>query len=115
MDFWDRLNIERKSKKQPWRWLAEISSVPESTLSRWRKQGNYPSVEECVIIAKAVGRSVEYLVTGKAPEGLSELSYKIALAAEKLSNEGKKVALTNVEGLIAHFPCEISDLLKPAT
>jgi len=104
MELWARLENELKRNGKNWRWLGIVSSVPESTLSRWRDREKYPNVEKVVKMAQAVGRSVEYLVTGKDPTGLSEKSLKIALAAEQLSDKGKKVALTQVEGLAAHFP-----------
>jgi hypothetical protein len=52
-----------------WIGWEKTAAVPESTLSRWRDQHKYPSVEKAVKIAQAVGCSVEYLVTGKAPAG----------------------------------------------
>jgi hypothetical protein len=115
MELWARLEGELNRCGKNWRWLGIISAVPESTLSRWRDQGKYPGVEKAVKMAEVVGRSVEYLVTGKDPAGLSEKSLKIALAAEQLSDEGKNVALTQVEGLLAHFPCDISASSKTAT
>jgi len=106
MELWARLEDELKRGGKNWRWLGVISSVPESTLSRWRDQGKYPNVEKVIKMANAVGRSVEYLVTGKDPSGLSEGSLKVAFITEQLSDEGKNVALTQVEGLLAHFSCE---------
>ena len=87
-------------------WLGKIASVPESTISRWRDQKKYPSVEKVVKMAQAVDRSVEYLVTGAEQKysELSENSLKIAHMAEQLSE--KQVAITQVEALIAHFPLQ---------
>jgi hypothetical protein len=67
------------------------------------------------MVAQVLGVSAEYLVTGKAPGKLSEKGLKVALAAEQLSDEGKNVALTQVEGLITHFPYDVSALSKTAT
>ena len=94
-----------------------MSSVPESTLSRWRENKKYPSVEKVVTMAQKVGRSVEYLVTGSEQKylELSEMSIKIARATEKLSDEGKGVALTQVEGLALHFPLDASTSSEIAT
>jgi len=108
MELWVRLGNELTRCGKNWRWLGKMSSVPESTMSRWRDQGKYPSVEKVVKMAQAVGMSVEYLVTGKDPAGLSEKSLRIALVAEKLSDDGKNVALTQVESLIKHFPLDVS-------
>jgi len=93
-----------------------MSAVPESTLSRWRDQKKYPSVEKVVTMAQMVGRSVEYLVTGSEQKysEFSEMTIKIAIATEKLSDEGKGVALTQVEGLLVHFPFDASTSSKIA-
>jgi hypothetical protein len=112
MELWERLDNELNRCGKNWRWLGVIASVPESTMSRWRDLNKYPSVEKVVKMAQAVGRSVEYLVTGKDPVGLSEKSLKIAFIAEQLSDEGKSVALTQIEGLVAHFPLDDSALSK---
>jgi len=115
MELWARLESELERNGKNWRWLGVVSSVPESTLSRWRDRNKYPNVEKVVKMAQAVGRSVEYLVTGKDPSGLSEKSMNVALAAEKLSDEGKNIALTQVESLAAHFSYADSALSKTAT
>jgi hypothetical protein len=62
MELWNRLEVELNRCGENWRWLGKMASVTESTMSRWRDQGKYPSVEKVVKMAKAVGRSVEYLV-----------------------------------------------------
>jgi len=116
MQLWKRLGDELDTLGQNWRWLGKMSSVPESTLSRWRDQKKYPSVEKVVAMAQMVGRSVEYLVTGSEQKysEFSEMTLNIAIAAEKLSDEGKSVALTQVEGLLVHFPLDASTSSKIA-
>lgn len=106
MELWTRLEQELDKLGKNWRWLGRKASVPESTLSRWRDQNKYPNVEKAVIMAQAVGRSIEYLVTGVEPKyaHFSESSLRIAIAAEQLSDEGKQVALNQVEALISIYP-----------
>jgi hypothetical protein len=101
MELWKRLEIELTGRGENWRWLGKIASVPESTMSRWRDQEKYPSVEKVVKMAQAVGRSVEYLVTGteKAYVGYSEMALEIARAADRLDDTGKREALHLVQSL----------------
>lgn len=89
-----------------WRWLGKIASVPESTISRWRDQCKYPSVEKVIKMAEAVGCSVEFLVTGKDSNyaGLSELSLKIAAASENLNETGQIEALHLIQSLAQLHP-----------
>jgi len=89
--------------------LGEISlrsGVSTKTIQNWTRNASptTPRIDQGVLIAQVLGVSAEYLVTGKAPSGLSERGLKIALLAEQLSDEGKDVALTQIEGLIVHFP-----------
>jgi transcriptional regulator with XRE-family HTH domain len=103
MKLWARLEDELNRIEKNWRWLGKISAVPESTISRWRDSNKYPTADKAIKMAQAIGRSVEYLVTGNDPTGLSEKSLKVAFIVEQLTDEGKEVALTQVKGLITHF------------
>ena len=97
--------------------LSYKSGVSTKTIQNWTRNASptMPRIDQGVLVARVLGVSAEYLVTGTAPGGLSEKGLKIALAAEKLSDEGKNVALTQVEGLIAHFPLDVSTSSKTAT
>jgi transcriptional regulator with XRE-family HTH domain len=100
--------------------LDEISlksGVSTKTVQNWTRNASptMPRIDQGVMVAQVLGVSAEYLVTGKAPGGLSERGLKVALAVEQLSDEGKNVALTQIEGLIAHFPLDASALSKTAT
>jgi transcriptional regulator with XRE-family HTH domain len=101
MKLWNILETELNRRGENWRWLGKIASVPESTMSRWRDQEKYPSVEKAVKMAQALGRSVEYLVTGteKAYIGYSEMALEIARAADRLDDTGKREALHLVQSL----------------
>jgi transcriptional regulator with XRE-family HTH domain len=94
--------------------LSSKSGVSTKTIQNWTRNASptMPRIDQGVMAALALGVSAEYLVTGKAQSGLSEKGLKIALAAEQLSDEGKNVALTQIEGLVSHFPLEISALSK---
>jgi transcriptional regulator with XRE-family HTH domain len=100
--------------------LDEISlksGVSTKTIQNWTRSAapTMPRIDQGVMVAQVLGVSAEYLVTGKAPGGLSEKGLKVALAAEQLSDEGKSVALTQVEGLITHFPLDVSASSEAAT
>jgi transcriptional regulator with XRE-family HTH domain len=87
--------------------------TPSSSLTRW-KNGQGPNAYTLYEISKFLGVSIDYLVTGKPPAGLSEDILAIARAAERLSPEGRKVALHQVEALAVDFPCESSVSSKRA-
>jgi transcriptional regulator with XRE-family HTH domain len=87
--------------------------TPSSSLTRW-KNGQGPNAYTLYEISKFLGDSIDYLVTGQPPVGLSEDIFAIARAAEQLSPEGRKVALHQIEALAADFPLEGSRLSNRA-
>lgn len=66
MGFWnnviDELEYQGKSRK----WLAEEANIDTSTIGAGIKRNGYPQSDVAVRISKALGVSVEYLVTGKS-------------------------------------------------
>jgi hypothetical protein len=56
----------------------------------------YPNLEEGVGIAKLLGVSAEYFITGTEPEGLDTLERKLINAFRKLSSTDKENALLAV-------------------
>ena len=103
MDFWIRVQDELIRQGKNFSWLGKTVSVPKSTISIWRVQKKYPNAEKAVLIARAVGRSVEYLVTGIEATGLSDEALEIANAVDQMSAKWKKIAYTQVKDLQAHY------------
>ena len=68
MDFWNRveeeLNFQGKTKKE----LAIITGIKEHTLHKGFERKSSPSADAALKIAKVLNVSIEYLITGKAPE-----------------------------------------------
>ena len=85
--------------------LSAISGVSTKTIQNWTKSASpsMPRLDQGVKVAIVLGVPAEFLVTGEAHRGFSKKGLEIALAAEKLSDEGKAVALTQVESLAVHF------------
>ena len=65
-------------------------------------------------VSKFFGESIDYFVTGLPPAGLPEDALAVARAAERLSPEGRRVALHQVEALAADFPLEASGVSNRA-
>lgn len=65
MDFWGRVETAVESQVTTYRWLAGRIEKAETTVSGWRRLGRIPRADEAVGIAKALGVTVEYLVTGE--------------------------------------------------
>lgn len=65
MDFWERVNELLKSQKTTQDWLASQLGVKPGGFRSAISRGQAPSVYKAYTIAKALGVSVEYLVTGE--------------------------------------------------
>jgi transcriptional regulator with XRE-family HTH domain len=86
------------------------TNIKQSTISTWRRRKDYPRADEAVKIAEALGTSVEFLVTGKDKDiaPCSPAALELALIAERLDEEGQRIALTLMRGLETQHPLEVS-------
>jgi len=96
MNFWIRLKNEIKAKNTTQEWIAGQIGVPFGTLRKWLTRKTYPNLKEGIEIAKLLGVSVEYLVTGTEPEGLDSSERKLITAFRKLNSTDKENALLAV-------------------
>lgn len=62
--FWDNVASELEYLGMTNKALAEKVGITASNIGKGQKQGSSPSAETAVKIAKVLGVSVEYLVTG---------------------------------------------------
>jgi transcriptional regulator with XRE-family HTH domain len=100
--FWQRFK-ELSGKDLP---VILSTKIRQSTLSMWRHRRNFPRADEAVKIAGYLHTTVEYLVTGQDKEcaPCSPAAMEIAMAADKLNEEGKRIALTVLKGLESQHP-----------
>ena len=107
MSFKENLKAELTYTGMHVKELAELSGIKKQTIDSYLRENHYiPSVESAVKIAKVLGVSVEYLVTGKEAknrETLSSLNYETRLlikSLEQLDVENRKIAIDNTLNLI---------------
>lgn len=60
-----RIFVELKKANRTQKDLADATGIPTSTISAWNKRGAIPSAEFIVPLAKELGVSVLYLLTGE--------------------------------------------------
>jgi len=97
MDFWIRLKNEIKAKNTTQEWIASKIGVPLSTFRKWMTRKTYPNLKEGTEIAKLLGVSAEYLITGTEPEGLNDSERKLVSTYRKLSTSDKENTLLAVK------------------
>lgn len=64
-DFYERVKGISKERNITVRSLIESCGINYDSYNSYRRYGNLPRADESVLIAKALGTSVEYLVTGQ--------------------------------------------------
>lgn len=65
MDFWDNVSTELEYLGMTGKTLSEKAGIAASSITKGKKLGSCPSAETAVKIAKILGVSVEYLVSGE--------------------------------------------------
>jgi transcriptional regulator with XRE-family HTH domain len=100
MGFQENLRSELAYSGMPVKELAALSGVKKYSIDSYlSKRDKTPSVESAVKIAKALGVSVEYLVTGEENKQkdvdlrISHETRAIALLSEQLDKKKRKFAL----------------------
>lgn len=68
MEFWERLNALIKERKTTQEWVASQSNIKYQTFRNWSARHIIPDAIQSVAIAKALGTTVEYLVTGESTD-----------------------------------------------
>lgn len=76
MNFWENVVSELEYKNIDRKELALKASFNVSNISKGIRENNIPSADTAVKIAKALGTSVEYLVTGIQSENNDDESRK---------------------------------------
>ena len=61
----DKMNELNMSQKE----FSELTGIPQSTVSDWRKKGTNPTTEKIMIICKVLRVSPEWLLSGVEPQG----------------------------------------------
>jgi transcriptional regulator with XRE-family HTH domain len=114
LDYWERVTkiIADQNTKQSW--LAEKAGILQQTLSQWIIKGRLPNVKEGQKIAETLETTVEYLVTGQPPAGLSIEAMEIAQKFSNLSPSGQKAAQSMMEGLLQDYPRQPMQAEAPA-
>lgn len=87
MNFWERvdelLDEQYKSGKE----LAIEAKFSASNISKGKKDGNIPAADTAVRIAKVLGVTVEYLVTGRNQSEKNDLAISDKQLVKKYSHE----------------------------
>ena len=85
LDFYERVKRLTKVKKTTLEYVAGEAGLSIASYNSYRRYGNLPRADEAFKIAKTLGTTVEYLITGNNPE--PSASGKILLNVHSLISE----------------------------
>jgi transcriptional regulator with XRE-family HTH domain len=82
------------------------TGILQPTLSSWRTKKIFPRANDAVAIAAVLNTSVEFLVNGKdnANPTVSPTAMNIAITADTMNGEGKKILAAVAESLALKYP-----------
>ena len=100
--FWDNVFSVLNKLDKSQIWLSNESGVGNTLINSGIARSSSPWVDTAVKIAKTLGTSVEFLVTGQ--DVLDDDQRALLRAFNRLNPEGKKAALVTVEGLFSGYP-----------
>jgi transcriptional regulator with XRE-family HTH domain len=90
MDFWTRLKDQIKKKNTTQEWIAGKIGVPFGTFRSWLRRKSYPDIKQGLEIAELLDTTVEYLVTGKGQDILSDDERKLLRDYRKLDKSDQE-------------------------
>jgi SOS-response transcriptional repressor LexA len=65
MDFWETVRAQVKKKGTKLEAAAEAAGISSNTLSGWSSKGRLPRADEAASLARVLGTTVEFLVSGE--------------------------------------------------
>ena len=84
-NFWERVKVLIKARKMTQESLAKSADVNFSNLKQQIFYNRLPVVDEAVRIARSLGTTVEYLMTGNGERDNSEVIQLLKEAIDRLS------------------------------
>ena len=85
LDFYDRVKTLAKQNKTTIESVVNSAGLTINSYNSYKRHGNLPRLDEGVKIARALGVSVEYLVTGKETDGKKQLLKEMQSVIDRFS------------------------------
>jgi len=101
MNFIERLEYLLKKNKITQAQLSDKIGLRRATISDWKKNGNYPSADDAVKIAKILDVSTDWLITGEDPQGLTEEERRLVGDWRELGADARKAVRAVLDTFVA--------------
>jgi len=97
-DIWEKLSNLAKTQKKPLKMASKVTGVSEGAISGWKK--SFPTVDNLAYLAEYYGVSLDYLVVGKEPNGLSQEERELIAKYKGLSADNKRIVRTLIDTML---------------
>lgn len=87
--FGRRLREARKAAELTQEQLAAFVDLGKQSVSHWEKGRNAPELHVLVVVAKEIGKSLDWLVLGIGTDGLSRDAQELAREFDALDQESR--------------------------
>lgn len=95
-NFWERLQSLLIEKKINSKQLGIAIGVQGASITGW-KNGSYPRADTAVKIAQFLGTSVEFLMTGEDPQGITSDEIQLVCKWRLIGAESRRTALLIID------------------
>ena len=97
MDFYENVKVLAKSNKVIIEYVVKQAGLTLGSYNGYKRHKNLPRADEAVEIAKTLGTTVEYLVTGKEIDGFSQEIISIAQKIAGLDHRDRQDILDFID------------------
>lgn len=99
MQFWDRIKTILTEKKLTESELSKRAGITQASVNGWKTKGAIPRADIAQKVASYLGTTVEYLVTGNKPEGMTIQENKALLQLQSLTPVNQNAVFTLIDAL----------------
>lgn len=94
-----RKNLKRQS-------VCDFAGCTPTAIVHWKNQGSIPSADTAIKIAEFLGVSVQWLITGEDPEGLTDDERQLLEEWHAITSEGRKAVATLLSAYVKQAESE---------
>lgn len=99
MEFVDRIDLKLKEKNLKRVSMCEDIGIDTSIMTAWSKRGTIPSADTVLKIANYLNVSMEWLITGRNPEGITDEEAELLRRYRTLDARDKSVVTVLLNAL----------------
>jgi SOS-response transcriptional repressor LexA len=114
MDFSERLEMLIKAKNTSQKAIAEYLGIRRPTISDWKGLGTIPGADTAARLAKYLGTTVEYLITGNPPRDIPPDIMDIARKIAALTPQDREEIMALIAIKLARKPGFPETVAEPA-